>query len=35
MNITDILILGPEILLIIYSLIAILTASFLKDEKSF
>ena len=35
MKTTDILILGPEILLIIYSIIAILTASFLKSDKSY
>ena len=35
MKTTDILILGPEILLIIYSIIAILTASFLKSNKSY
>jgi len=34
MNIGDILILGPEILLIIYALITILFASFFKDERS-
>ena len=34
MKTIDILILGPEILLIIYSIIAILTASFLKSNKS-
>ena len=34
MKTVDILILGPEILLIIYTLIAILTASFLKNSKS-
>ena len=34
MKTVDILILGPEILLIIYTLIAILTASFLKNRKS-
>ena len=34
MKTDDILILGPEILLIIYTLIAILTASFLKNSKS-
>ena len=34
MKTIDILILGPEILLIIYSIIAILTASFLKNSKS-
>ena len=35
MKTIDILILGPEILLIIYSIIAILTASFLKSNKSY
>ena len=35
MKTIDILILGPEILLIIYSIIAILTASFLKNNKSY
>ena len=35
MKTVDILILGPEILLIIYSIIAILTASFLKSNKSY
>tara|TARA_B100000927_G_scaffold112176_1_gene90553 strand:- start:177 stop:1616 length:1440 start_codon:yes stop_codon:yes gene_type:complete len=35
MKTIDILILGPEILLIIYSIIAILTASFLKSKKSY
>jgi len=35
MTTIDILILGPEILLIIYSIIAILTASFLKSNKSY
>ena len=35
MKAIDILILGPEILLIIYSIIAILTASFLKNNKSY
>ena len=34
MKTVDILILGPEILLIIYTLFAILTASFLKNRKS-
>ena len=34
MNIIDILILGPEILLIIYSIMSILFASFFKHEKS-
>ena len=35
MKTIDILILGPEILLIIYSIIAILTASFLKSNNSY
>jgi len=35
MKTIDILILSPEILLIIYSIIAILTASFLKSKKSY
>ena len=35
MKTIDILILGPEIFLIIYSIIAILTASFLKSNKSY
>ncbi len=34
MNISDILILGPEILLIIYALMSILFASFFKHESS-
>ena len=34
MNISDILILGPEILLIIYALMSILFASFVKRESS-
>ena len=34
MNISDILILGPEILLIIFALMSILFASFVKHESS-